>query len=270
MIPGIHEHIPADDYHALDLCSASRLGHFRRSPAHCHHAINHPRKSAAMDLGTAEHACVLEPVTFAARFALGPDVKLNTRVGEAEWAAFEAANVGKVLLRGKDGERLIGMHRAVWAHSMARAMLGAGAARRELTIIWTHAETGVECKSRIDYFRSAVAVDLKTTRDASLDGFARSVANYGYHRRAAFYMRALATSGELADAFCIIAVESEPPHGVAVYRLHDEDLAVGDADNEALMPRYSECVRTGIWPDYGDVIKTIRLPRWARRNREGE
>src|SRR5437762_2060072 len=81
-VPGIYEGIHAVDYHDLDCASASRLKKLARSPMHCRWDIEHPDDddTEAKSLGTVGHACLLEPATFRQKYALGPDVKLNTNV----------------------------------------------------------------------------------------------------------------------------------------------------------------------------------------------
>jgi hypothetical protein len=81
----------------------------------------------------------------------------------------------------------IGMRDSVRSHPAARDLLDSADAF-ELSIVFYWPGTEILCKARIDIaaFEAGVIGDLKTTTDASLRGFERSVFNYGYHRQAPF------------------------------------------------------------------------------------
>ena len=63
---------------------------------------------------------------------------------------------------------------------------------REIAIVWDDPETGLRCKARIDFVSEydgwTVVGDLKSSINAAPKQWARAVANYGYHRQAAFYL----------------------------------------------------------------------------------
>jgi hypothetical protein len=135
----------------------------------------------------------------------------------------------------------------------------------EMSILWRHND--LLCKCRVDKLargKQTVAVDVKTTADASPAAFAWSVRNYGYDRQAAFYLRGLDAAGIACDGFAFIAVESAPPHAVAVYTIDDADLIEADAElfhpEDGLVVRYAACVNSGEWPGYAKGMNVLRLP----------
>lgn len=145
--------------------------------------------------------------------------------------------------------------------------------------------------------------DLKTTEDASPEGFAKSIANWRYDVQHAYYMDGTRLALEQGKCnppqegkaelsvywtdpvtgvlcrcrpdfwrgypkhFAFIAVEKKPPYAVGVYVLDSEGVEIGRAQYQHDLRIYAECVRTGEWPGYGDKIQTISLPAWhANKN----
>lgn len=145
--------------------------------------------------------------------------------------------------------------------------------------------------------------DLKTTEDASPEGFAKSIANWRYDVQHAYYMDGTRLALEQGKCnppqegkaelsvywtdpvtgvlcrcrpdfwrgypkhFAFIAVEKKPPYAVGVYVLDSEGVEIGRAQYQHDLRVYAECVRTGEWPGYGDKIQTISLPAWhANKN----
>lgn len=207
--------------------------------------------------------------------ANGVDVTLWSDV-QAEWLA---NNQGRTVLTQEQWEQLHRMRDAVMAHPAARAILERG---------------------------KNMVVDLKTTDDASKDGFSRSIANWRYDVQHPFYLdglqaairqsggvipdAAVAGAAELSaywidaetgvlcrcrpdfwrgspDNFVFIAVEKKAPYAVGVYVLDAESVDLGRAQYRADLNRYAECLRTDNWPGYGDKIQTISVPGWhANKN----
>lgn len=145
--------------------------------------------------------------------------------------------------------------------------------------------------------------DLKTTEDASPEGFAKSIANWRYDVQHAYYMDGTRLALEQGKCnppqegkaelsvywtdpvtgvlcrcrpdfwrgypkhFAFIAVEKKPPYAVGVYVLDSEGVEIGRAQYQHDLRVYAECVRSGEWPGYGDKIQTISLPGWhANKN----
>lgn len=145
--------------------------------------------------------------------------------------------------------------------------------------------------------------DLKTTEDASPEGFAKSIANWRYDVQHAYYIDGTRLALEQGKCnppqegkaelsvywtdpvtgvlcrcrpdfwrgypkhFAFIAVEKKPPYAVGVYVLDSEGVEIGRAQYQHDLRVYAECVRTGVWPGYGDKIQTISLPGWhANKN----
>lgn len=288
MQPGIYSDIANHDYHKGPGISKSGLDLIHKSPLHYHSAItaaNDNQPTAAQALGTAFHALVLEPQVFADTYAPEPvgAPRRPTRIQrEAKkpspetleaidwWDRFEESNAGRTLLDADTWDRLQRMRDSVMGNAAAAALLSARPYRVEQSVYWIDAVTGELCRCRPDAWRDdAIAPDLKTTTDASAEGFARHALNFRYHVQAAFYADGIeAATGAPLRAFPFIAAEKDAPYAVAVYVLDPEAIELGRVEYQRDLLRYAECRRSGVWPGYGETIQRLSLPRWAY-TREG-
>lgn len=257
--------MPFDQYVAIDAVNWSRLSQMRRSPMHCRASRD---ATPAMVLGTAAHSLLLQPEEFEARYLVGPSGALNRNPAAAEWRACkaEAAETGREAISGDDWQALQTMRERVWSHEAARRLLEASVAA-EAVVTWD--EDGTACKARVDAYTPAVVLDIKTTRDASIDAMQRALATYGYHGQLAWYMRGLRANAVAVDAAAIIAIETEPPFAVAVYEIEAEALAQGRREADCWLAVWRRCVETGEWPGYSGV-DVIGLPKWAQDDRYNE
>lgn len=197
--------------------------------------------------------------------ANGKHVRLWSDI-KAEW---EKVNEHRTILNPEQWKTIHAMRDALMAHPAANALLTGIKGKAEKSVYWIDATTGVLCRCRPDWWRDDnLIVDLKTTEDASPEGFARSIAKFRYDVQDAFYTDGVQqATGKRPKAFVFIAVEKKPPYGVGVYVLDAETKDLGRAQYQHDLRVYAECVRSGVWPGYGDKIQTISLPGWhANKN----
>ena len=197
--------------------------------------------------------------------ANGKNVVLWSDV-KAQW---DKENEGRQILNPDQWKQIHGMRDAVMAHPAASALLTRIPGRAEQSIYWIDPITGVLCRCRPDWWRDDnLPIDLKTTEDASPEGFARSIAKFRYEVQAAFYLDGIeAATGKRPKNFVFIAVEKKPPHAVGVYVLDAETLEIGRGLYREDLATYAKCAQADQWPGYGDKIQTINLPGWyANKN----
>jgi hypothetical protein len=231
--------------------------------------MTQPREdTSALIMGEATHYAILEPELFGARYAVPPKVDKRTKIGKDEWAKWVADHPTQVPLTADEYEAARGMLAATAAHGEALRYLG-GFGRNESTLTWLDGETGESCKARPDRIARVDGrtwvVDIKTCRSASPHMFAKAVAEYGYHQKAAWYLDALSLLDPRPRQFLFVAVENAAPHAIALYQLTDEALLQGRAENRAALKLLAECKRTGVWPGYPTEVQYIDLPRWKQR-----
>ena len=107
-------------------------------------------------------------------------------------------------------------------------------------------------------------MDVKTTQDASPREFAKSIANFGYHVQAAYYLDICNDLGMDKKCFIIVAVESAPPHGVGIYQLSTEAIETGRKLYRKWLEILAECIEKDEWLGYPEKFNVIDLPGWAR------
>lgn len=272
--------ITNEAYRASDGLSHSEAKLLRnRTPYHVHMLRTHageapPRKaSPQMLLGTATHCLVLEPSTFETRYCTDLDENRNSKAYR-EFAR-ECASAGLSPISDDDRERVFGMRDSLLRNPQIADSLSEG--RAEVSAWFTDPASGVLCKCRPDFVRptrngsGALLVDLKTTSDASPDMFSRSIATFGYHTQADWYCHGYGLAANLeVDGMLFIVVETEFPYACKAYTLDDASLEQAARLNARVRATYAQCMRSGIWPGYGDDVADIGLPRWAYTQEKDE
>lgn len=266
-----------EQYHAdTSAISASGLRLFMRSPAHYWAAYLDPDRqqrqaTPAMMLGTATHCAILEPEKFDDRYTVIPEgVDRRSKDGKQLWADLLAS--GKQPLSDQDWQRINRMSERFHAEHETAELFA-----RPHVVESTHFAkiNGVMCKCRPDFMTTdgMIVMDVKTTSDASQDGFGRSAWNLGYHIQAAFYRRVLHAATGVTPSFVFGCVESDYPHLIAYYRMPQAALEYADGLIDDALERYAECLASGIWPGYESGARELVLPGYAQRiieQNEGE
>lgn len=271
--PGVYV-IPEDAYHrdpvpggSLSQSGAKTLLK-EGGPALFAWQREHPRPSTkAQELGTAAHKLVL---------GVGQELHEveadNWRGKKAQDEADAERKAGKLPLLTKELAVVTAMAAELRGHEWAQRLL-TQPGRPEMSAFWQDPDYEVWRRLRWDYMpepdprRRPVAVDYKTTADASAAEFAKSIANFGYHLQADWYSAGyLAMFGDrIGDvpAFAFICQEKEPPYRVAVYELHPSALRLARQRNQEAMRIYRECTENGDWPGYEPDPQVIDLPYWS-------
>jgi hypothetical protein len=71
-------------------------------------------------------------------------------------------------------------------------------------------------------------------------------------------------------AFLLIAVEKDPPYGVAVYQLDEELVEAGRRAYMADLALYASCVERGEWPAYSSEVEVLDAPAWMTMTTKDE
>lgn len=268
----------------LETATASGLKHMLRSPAHFHHWATTPsddKESPALTFGRAFHCATLEPDVFAKLYTVVPNDapryptaaqwgakgkrSPDSQAAIDYWLAWNEANSGRIRLAADDYDRACRMADSVRAHPVAAGLLVGG--DREVTFKWQDEVTGLRCKSRADlYLSGEYLMDLKSCRDASMEGFARSVASYHYDLQAAHYLDGIRSNGDAIKWFVFLACESEAPYVCQPYILDANAEQRGFTLRNKAISKQAECLKTGRWPGYSDQLSQLTLPAWAFYN----
>ncbi len=263
--------VDAETYHADREClSHSMLEDFRESIPLYHGryvtgTIPPKEPSAAMSMGTAVHLAILEPAKYLATCVCLPFDDFRTKAAQTQRDVAQAQ--GKIVL-SKDQDLVIAaMREAVYGHAKARAALES-VGHPEYAIRWRDLESGLWVRNLIDWYIPAkeLLVNLKTAADPSPEGFAKAVANLGYHRSNALYVRGAKAALGLSDPTeMFLVVGKDPPHEVACYVLDAADLELADRQNRLDLDDLARRRITGDWSSrHAGIIETVSLPRWAK------
>jgi exodeoxyribonuclease VIII len=123
------------------------------------------------------------------------------------------------------------------------------------------------CKPDLLLPKHKLCVDIKTTADATPEGFAKSVASYGYHRQQAFYSEAIKQTYGEEFRFLFAVVETSEPYNTAVYELDAASVDAGRQEINLLLDELERRTRDNEWtPEYSKGIVPLTLPKWYRSN----
>ena len=267
--PQIVDGLSAEAYHA-DRTSISSSG-LRAllapgCPAQFKYDRDHPQApKREFDLGNAVHTAVLGE---------GHDIVVLDYPDWKKAAAREerdaAYAAGKVPLLPKEKQQVDAMAAAVRQHPLAGPLFAPGTGIAERSLYWTDPATGVRCRVRPDWLKQlpglTLAVDLKTTKDASPEAVSRAIRDYSYHQQDAMYVDGIWAALQPEDVrFIFVFVSKTPPYLITVRELTDQDRDIGRARNERALRIYADCAATDTWPDWtGPVaeIPQIGMPTW--------
>lgn len=273
---GVYLGMSRADYDAIDAVNWSWLKHMKRSALHFATAKTEAEKDTdALRQGRAVHVATLEPDRFVGGAAPEWIVWEGGKRNSNAWRDFEAdaKSKGLEILTAEQYQDVMGMVTAVHGHKKAKEYLLGG--RAEVTIVWTYEEPAnglpgfkIRCKSRLDIAKDRVALaDLKSTRDAAREAFARQAWNLDYYAQLAMYQDAWASQNEgVLLPFKAIAVENTSPHVVQVYRVGEHLLSMGRDTYRELLRKVADCRAAGVFEGYGadDEETDLDLPSWAR------
>lgn len=270
-LEGFISGMPNEIYHSTPgFISKSGLDLINRSPSHYKYSDD-TAQTKSMQLGTAIHVAILEPEVFERDYMLLRDVK--DRRSAAYKAAVEVHGPDNVLT-ASDADLVIGMQESV--RSDARAMEWLSKIEHaELSLFTTCPTTGAKVRCRYDAITSdGYIIDLKSTRDASPDEFAKSIYNFRYHVQDALYSDAYQWhTGKEIKGFIFLAVENTLPHSVMVYQLDDISKEIGRSEYKKNLATYMHSAITGDWHGYqrnDSGVDLIALPEWAIMRHEVE
>ncbi len=253
-------------YQAREDLSVSMLKELAKSPMHLRYRMSHLQEpTPAMQIGTVFHAAVLEPDSLSDIVAVAPEVDRRTKDGKTLWAQFEREAHGKIILKQAEYDQIDEMVMALMAHDEASRLIRMNGLT-EVSCFWADYR-GFGCKCRPDRITpDGIVLDLKSTEDASPDGFARACAQYKYHWQAAWYLDGLtAASGYQHDDFRLIAVEKKPPYGVGAYQMPRVYIDIAREQIAPLLDLYKRCREEDSWPGYSNKTEVLQMPVWALR-----
>lgn len=240
--------------HAKTLVKSAATYHYMRE----NNISQEPK--ATFDVGTAAHTAILGVGATAIEYPdehLTPSGNVSTAAKTVAWAK-EQRDAGLTPVSAGQARDVRGMREAVLAHPLARHLLER-AGHSEVSIFDEY--LGVKRRGRFDYLpdEGDVAVDLKTTVDASPNAFKYASAKFGYHIQRGHYIHIMHQLGRDLD-MRFIAVEKHAPYLVAVHCLDDEFADMGETEALEAVDQYKRCMESGVWPGYEEKLHILKPP----------
>lgn len=262
----IHSRMPLDEYRAIEAVSITKLKELGRSPQHYRYALDHPKETEPLVLGTAAHCATLEPERFSRQFATW---ERRTDAGAMAprrgqyWEEFARANAGREIITQDQDALARAIATAVRGDPVAMKYLAAG--EPEVAMEWVL--DGRQCKGRVDWLTHVagepVLVGLKTARDCRPFPFGSAAAKLGYHLQWGFYLNGYsAIKDGVKPRMVEIVVESTAPHAVVVYTIPDDVLLQGEEEYTQLLSTLGRCEREDNWPGPATQEQVLTLPSW--------
>ena len=266
----ICETMSNEDYRKDKGISKSRLDRIHKSINHDLMKPSDP--TPAMIQGSALHCAWLEPDLFDLNYVVEEKIDKRTTEGKVKDKQFQKENKNKTILTQKQRDSVQEMHDSLRKHPKVQNIFSSDNGKAEVSLFWD--ELDIRCKARPDWvFKNQLGlflVDLKTTQDASPEGFRKSIANYRYHVQCAWYCRgAKVCYDEVPEGFIFVAVENKEPWNVGVYTLglasRDEGWILADAD----LRKYKDWLDSPPeekFEGYSQDIEQLEIPNWAFSN----
>lgn len=276
--PGIYPDLPEDQYHAdcvpggsLSSTGARAIlppGTPKQYDWDRHRTVHKPE----WDFGSAFHSMIL---------GTGPEIVIieapNYQTKDAREQRDEAYGRGHLPLLPSEHEHALAMVMTLHRHPVAGPLFAKGTGAAEQSLFWVDERTGVWCRGRLDWMKPAatggrlIIADLKTTTAADDESLSKTIARFGYHQQAEWYLTGVRTLGIHPDpAYVLVFVEKTSPHQVRVVQLDAYALQLAKWKNQRALDIYKACTDTGEWPGYPTDITTISLPAWAERTETEE
>jgi len=222
------------------------------------------RESAAMHLGTAIHAAILEPDKFYADYVVCPQECSDKRTkAYKEWEAQQPAFV--TVLSEKDWQTIERILQSAQRDDVVKRLLSKPDAV-EQEHYWTCDFTGVKCRAKTDAIKGKAVIDIKTTDDARPFAFARKIAEFRYDLQAVHYL-----DGTDCDVFLFVAIETSCPWRVRTYTLTERDLQSARGKRIELLEEYKGRLATGNWSERGEhEVADVLLPGYYTKGTSNE
>ena len=230
-----------------------------------HWAGQEYKESPVLEMGKAVHSLILE-------YEKEGVMRGPARRGTNAWKEAKelAEKQGKIILTEKDYDTALEIaESALFNSDFLRSKVSAKNFISEASIFTRCKKTGMLIKCRPDGLLvpksnkgKGEIIDIKTTQDASPEGFERELRKYNYDLQIAFYLHTMRCANLPCSEMYLVAIEKTPPYAVGVHVL--SEIYIKHAEKR--MFQTLECLkhaeehqnfRTG-WPE----VNQVHLPHW--------
>jgi len=152
------------------------------------------------------------------------------------------------LIRGDDFDACMKMREVLYQNGGIRDIMELG--EPEVSVFAVIDDVPV--KVRFDYIYDWRIIDYKTTASANPQEFARQCYNAGYYLKMALQHDVFEIAyGQKPKEVKLLAQEKKNPFIPAMYRIQEEQLAIGRLQYRSALQTWRACVEKDVWPAYG-------------------
>ncbi len=243
-----------DDYNNLPALRSTHLKEFIKSPRHYQYALSAEARAendskSHFLVGNFVHTALLEPEKLVSDYLV---VDASTRNTNKYKEAKEKFPGRKIILQGEkeECEKIIAEVKKL-SPVMELCRTGENELAAYAKLSTGNGDEVVACKAKLDIWLPSTnsICDVKTTSDSASD-FRYRIKSFGYDVSAAYYIDVMNACGHEVDSFTFVVIEKKPPYGVMLYYLTEEDYKRGQKKYKDVLPKYLECLRTGVYPAY--------------------
>lgn len=216
------------------------------------------RRGKDWDAFAADHpeALIMSPSELEkAKASIGSE-RSSPRTGAA-WMEFQARNAGALILSRTQYEDVSRIVESIQAHKDAMFLLGG---EREKTILFDM--MALECRTTPDARQAGFVTELKTCRSSDPRRFQFDSLRAFYHAQCAFHAegaRRAKLEAATPDAY-IVAVETELPYPVTIFKLTPRALEQGMKSIRIWMEQLKGCLASNQWPAYAQSYVDLDVP----------
>lgn len=285
--PGIYYEVPDLVYHntPVEIASNSGLKPFDMTEAHFETSRD---GTISQGFGSAYHIIMLEPdrldervivaptcgaVTGSggrcsnnASYFVGPEGYCGTHIKKVIGQVTPASEMPQIIITQSDYDDMRRMRDVLMMDTEVEVLLRGS--RSETAMIWRDERTGITCKGKMDHWQEeiSVIVDLKTTANATRDGWPMEMYKWSYHTQAPFYLDGLPLAGgPVVEDFVFIAQEKTPPYAYGIHLADSVMLDAGRMVLERRMDRFNNYLEKGDRPAsarYTNGVESTTLKPW--------
>lgn len=170
---------------------------------------------------------------------------------------------GREIVSAKDFDTIQSMREVLCGIPAYNAIVNSESAQRELSIFGDINECGVKVRlDHVDVVNDMVVItDVKTTSDASPEGFGRLAANYGYLLKMSLqrdlFVRAFNEKRKVVVQ--LLAQEKKAPYLPMLYTLSDKHITVGRRQYISALATYKQCKLHNKWGGYNMIEDSMEL-----------
>lgn len=265
--------MPSAEYHSGNQASSSGLRKIANTSL-CHYKYEKENPKAATDamlFGSAYHSYILTDNAFEDEYYVlnpnnrpEPDKNFSSTKNKDWKAAKLFEHSDKTVIDMEIMEKILAMSNVLQSDPCISFSLSNGIAEESFFA----KIDGMEVRVRPDYLTKFGIYDLKTTNDASPEGFGKIIANEKYHIQAALYKDVISAFMGVDLPFFFLAQEKAAPFVAQMYLVPDWLIAQGRTEYREALHSLGQAIETDVWTAYQgdenrDGVRDVSFPRWA-------